>query len=94
MSELPSLTILAEEQKFNGENLLQWNMIMTQLLGSKGLLGYTDGTIPKPPPTHLTQPTTKLTTTREGAEKPSASPTPTTTTVTAAPTPVYSTNPS
>ena len=94
MSGLPSLTILAEEQKFNGENLLQWNMIMTQLLGSKGLLGYTDGTIPKPPPTHPTQPTTKLTTTGEGAEKPSASLTPTTTTVTTAPTPVYSTNPS
>ena len=94
MSGLPSLTILAEEQKFNGENLLQWNMIMTQLLGSKGLLGYTDGSIPKPTPTQPTQPTTKQTTTGEGAEKSSSSPTPTITTVTAAPTPVYSTTPS
>src|SRR6266498_1918948 len=47
-----SLTILSEEQKFNGENLLKWNITMTQLLGSKGLLGYTDGKIVKP-----TQPT-------------------------------------
>ena len=94
MSGLPSLTILAEEQKFNGENLLQWNMIMTQLLGSKGLLGYTDGSIPRPTPTQPTQPTTKQTTTGEGAEKSSSSPTPTITTVTAAPTPVYSTTPS
>ena len=81
MSGLPALTILAEEQKFNGENLLQWNMIMTQLLGAKGLLGYTDGTIPKPP---LSQPTpqTQPTTTGEGAEKSSTSPIPTLTTVT------------
>ena len=48
MSGTPSLTILSEEQKFNGENLLQWKTNMTQLLGSKGLLGYIDGSIPKP----------------------------------------------
>ena len=48
MSGLPSLTILSEEQKFNGNNLLQWKTNITQLLGSKGLLGYIDGTIPKP----------------------------------------------
>ena len=48
MSGTPSLTILSEEQKFNGENLLQWKMNMTQLLGSKGLLGYIDGNIVKP----------------------------------------------
>ena len=53
MSSIPSLTILSEEQKFNGENLLQWNTNMKQLLGSKGLLGYIEGDIPKP-----TQPTT------------------------------------
>ena len=52
-SGIPSLTILSEEQKFNGENLLQWKTNITQLLGSKGLLGYIDGTIEKP-----TQPTT------------------------------------
>ena len=52
-SGIPSLTILSEEQKFNGENLLQWKTNITQLLGSKGLLGYVDGTIQKP-----TQPTT------------------------------------
>src|SRR6266511_3287053 len=51
-SGTPMLTILSEEQKFNGENLLKWNITMTQLLGSKGLLGYTDGKIVKP-----TQPT-------------------------------------
>ena len=45
---IPSLTILSEEQKFNGDNLLQWKTNMTQLLGSKGLLGYIDGTITKP----------------------------------------------
>src|SRR6266540_1805788 len=44
----PSLTILSEEQKFNGENLLKWNITMTQLLGSKGLTGYVDGSIAKP----------------------------------------------
>ena len=48
MSGIPSLTILSEEQKFNGENLLQWNMNIQQLLGSKGLLGYIDGSIKKP----------------------------------------------
>ena len=48
MSGLPSLTILPEDQKFNGENLLQWKINITQLLGSKGLLGYVDGKIPQP----------------------------------------------
>src|SRR5277367_3176784 len=53
MSVIPSLTILSEEQKFNGDNLLQWNTHITQLLGAKGLLGYIDGKITKPaqPPT-------------------------------------------
>jgi len=53
MSVIPSLTILTEEQKFNGDNLLQWNTNITQLLGAKGLLGYIDGKIMKPaqPPT-------------------------------------------
>ena len=52
-SGIPSLTILTEEQRFNRENLLQWKMNITQLLGLKGLLGYIDGTTQKP-----TQPTT------------------------------------
>ena len=47
-SGTPSLTILSEEQKFNGENLLKWKITMTQLLGSKGLTGYIDGSIAKP----------------------------------------------
>src|SRR6202522_1089179 len=47
-SGIPSLMILSEEQKFNGDNLLQWKTNITQLLGSKGLLGYIDGKIPKP----------------------------------------------
>jgi hypothetical protein len=47
-SGTPFLTILAEEQKFNGENLLKWNTTMTQLLGSKGLTGYIDGKTAKP----------------------------------------------
>jgi hypothetical protein len=50
MSGIPSLTILSEEQKFNGDNLLQWNTNITQLLGSKGLLGYVDGKILNPGP--------------------------------------------
>ena len=45
---IPSLTILSEEQKFGGDNLLQWNTNITQILGSKGLLGYIDGKILKP----------------------------------------------
>ena len=48
MSGLPSLTILSDEQKFNGDNLLQWKTNITQLLGAKGLLGYIDGNIAKP----------------------------------------------
>ena len=51
MSGIPSLTILSNEQKFNGDNLLQWNTNMMQLLGSKELLDYINGTIPKPDPT-------------------------------------------
>ena len=43
-----SLTILSEEQKFNGENLLKWNITLGQLLGSKGLTGYIDGSTTKP----------------------------------------------
>ena len=56
MSVIPSLTIFSEEQKFNGDNLLQWNTHITQLLGAKGLLGYITGTILKPaqPPTTST----------------------------------------
>ena len=51
----PSLTILSDDQKFNGENFLQWKSNMTQILGAKGLLGYVDGNIPKPsPPTTST----------------------------------------
>ena len=53
---MPSLTILSEEQKFNGENLLQWNTNITQLLGSKGLLGYIDGKIKKPGPESIPLP--------------------------------------
>ena len=52
MSGIPTLTILSNEQKFNGENLLQWKTNMIQLLGSKGLSGYIDGKVTKP-----TQPT-------------------------------------
>src|SRR6202522_1277904 len=48
MSGIPSLTILSEEQKFNGDNLLQWKMNITQLLGLKGLLGYINGKVQKP----------------------------------------------
>jgi gag-polypeptide of LTR copia-type len=48
MSAIPSLTILSEDQKFNGDNLLQWKNNITQLLGAKGLMGYVDGKIPKP----------------------------------------------
>ena len=48
MSGIPSLTILSEEQKFNRDNLLQWNTNIQQLLGLKGLLGYIDGSIEKP----------------------------------------------
>jgi transposase InsO family protein len=61
MSGIPSLTILSEEQKFNGDNLLQWSTNMTQLLGSKGILGYINGSIPKPEPP--VSPTPALTTT-------------------------------
>ena len=48
MSWTPSLTIFAEEQKFNGDNLLQWNTSINQLFEAKGLLGYINGTIKKP----------------------------------------------
>jgi hypothetical protein len=47
-SGTPTLTILSDEQKFNGDNLLKWKINMTQLLESKGLTGYINGNIPKP----------------------------------------------
>ena len=50
MSGLPSLTLLSDEQKFNGNNLLQWKTNITRLLSSKGLLEYIDGKIAKPSP--------------------------------------------
>ena len=62
MSGSTSLTILSEEQKFNGENLLQWKTNITQLLGSKGLLGYIDGKTIKPGPESLPLPTETTTT--------------------------------
>ena len=78
LTGIPSLTILSKEQKFNGDNLLQWKTNMIQLLGSKGLLGYIDGTIPKP---SASQPTTTTQTSTE------------TTTTTATTTPIYSSTP-
>jgi hypothetical protein len=69
MSGIPSLTILSEEQKFNGENLLQWTTNMNLLLGSKGLLGYIDGTIQKP-----TQPSVSTTTDTDNAATTAATP--------------------
>ena len=62
-SGIPSLTILSEEQKFTGDNLLQWKTNMTELLGSKGLLDYIDGTIQKPKSTQSTTPATATETT-------------------------------
>src|ERR1700678_1298304 len=58
MSGIPSLTILPEEQKFNGDNLPQWNTNINQLLGSKGLLGYIDGSVQKPGPETVPLPST------------------------------------
>jgi hypothetical protein len=58
MSVIPSLTILSEEQKFNGDNLLQWNTHITQLLGAKGLLGYINGKISKPSESESQPPST------------------------------------
>ena len=72
---MPPLTILSKEQKFNRDNLLQWNTNIFQLLGSKGLLGYTiDGKIQKP---------STSTTPTDPKESPGAA--------TTTPTPVYST---
>ena len=62
MSVIPSLTILSEKQKFNGNNLLQWNTHITQLLGAKGLLGYINGKIPKPSESQSPTPDTTATT--------------------------------
>ena len=62
MSRIPSLTLLSEEQKFNRDNLLQWNTNITQLLGSKGLLGYINGKISKPGPESIPLPTSETTT--------------------------------
>jgi hypothetical protein len=67
MSGTPSLTILSEEQKFNGNNLLQWKTNITQLLGSKGLLGYINGSIRKPGPESIPIPSTPTTTTQPQA---------------------------
>jgi hypothetical protein len=56
MAGIPSLTILSEEQKSNRNNLLQWNTNITQLLGSKGLIGYIGGKIEKPGPKSIPLP--------------------------------------
>jgi hypothetical protein len=48
MSGSTALTLLSEDQRFNGDNLLEWKTNITQLLGTKGLMGYVNGTIPKP----------------------------------------------
>jgi hypothetical protein len=64
MSGIPSLTILPEEQKFNGDNLLQWKTNIEQLLGSKGLLGYINGKIPKPGPQSTLLPSDSFETTQ------------------------------
>ena len=86
-SGIPSLTILSEEQKFNGENLLQWNTNITQLLASKGLLGYISGQIPKP-----TQDTTAAP--QDGTTATATTATATTATATASvTTPIYSSAP-
>ena len=61
MSGIPSLTILSEDQKFNGDNLLQWKTNIIQLLGAKGLIGYLDGKIKKPTSEPETTPTTTTT---------------------------------
>ena len=45
-----ALTLLSDDQKFIGENLLQWKTNITLLLGTKGLLGYINGDIPRPSP--------------------------------------------
>ncbi len=82
MSGTPSLTILSEEQKFNGENLLAWTTNMIQLLGSKGLSGYIDGKVPKPTVPGTATPTTTTPTTTAPA------------TTTPDPTPIYSSTPS
>ena len=61
-SGIPSLsTILSKEQKFNGDNLLQWKTNITQLLASKGLYGYIDGKIPKPTSTQTLTDTPSVT---------------------------------
>jgi hypothetical protein len=60
MAGIPSLTILSEEQKFNGGNLLQWNTNITQLLGSKGLMGYINGKIEKPGPESIPLPSDNI----------------------------------
>src|SRR5258705_9584903 len=69
-SGTPNLTILSEEQKFNGDNLLSWNTNMRQLLGSKGLIGYIDGKI-NPPPEPKTGDTTTPDNTPIYSSKPS-----------------------
>ena len=56
MSRTSSLTILSEEQK-----LLQWNTDITQLLRSKGLLGYIAEKITKPDPDSIQLPASKIT---------------------------------
>ena len=64
MSGIPLLTIHSEEQKFNGENLLQWKTIVTQLLASKGLSGYIDEKVQRPNPEAIPLPDTPPTTTQ------------------------------
>jgi hypothetical protein len=91
-SRIPSLTILSEEQKFNGDNLLQWNTNMTQLLGAKGLLGYIDGKILKPESTQIV-PTPATATSGTATATPQSTTTTAPTPTMAISTPIYSSTP-
>ena len=74
MSGIPSLIILSEEHKFNGNNLLQWNTNITQLFGSKGLMGYINGKTERPGPESVPLPSESDTTTMVQPTQPANTP--------------------
>ena len=45
----PSNFILPTEEKFDGSNWAEWKESITSAAKSRGVIGYLDGTIPRPP---------------------------------------------
>ena len=54
----PATFVLSTEEKFDGSNWTEWKGLIISAAKSRGVMGYLDGTIPRPAtPSHSTDPT-------------------------------------